>query len=402
MKVDILENTTNNKLNKQKNKNIWIIISIMVVVLFIIILKSIFKINILEVLKNLFMLKYLPRLGNNTSYALLFIFGVMTSFHCIGMCGGITLSQTINKSERKIKNTIFRSSLFYNAGRILSYTIVGGIVGGLGSVISLSGTLRGIVPIIGGIFMIIMSINLLGIFKVLRRINITMPSFVARKVRRKNNYSPIIVGFLTGLMPCGPLQIIQLYALGTKSILLGAVSMFFFSIGTIPLLFTFGILNTFITKNFSKIILKFSAVLVLSLGVIMIGRGLSLYGISMGMKSMVSISGEGFSTIEGKNQNIKTELGSDTFPPIEVVKGVPVKWNLHVDEKNLNECNKAIQIPKYKIKKNLKVGDNIIEFIPYEKGEFMYTCWMGMIKSKITVVDNFSKLKQDQIKSPTN
>ncbi len=63
---------------------------------------------------------------------------------------------------------------------------------------------------------------------------------------------------------------------------------------------------------------------------------------------------------------------------------------------------KPFKYQNIKSKKNLKVGDNIIEFIPYEKGEFMYTCWMGMIKSKITVVDNFSKLKQDQIKSPTN
>lgn len=397
LKPDILENMTDNKFNDQKNGNKFItILIILIVMLFVIILKSIFNVNIIEVIKNLFMLKYLPKLGNNTSYMLLFIFGVMTSFHCIGMCGGITLSQTINK------NTVFKSSLFYNVGRILSYTIVGGIVGGLGSIISISGALRGIVPIIGGVFMIIMSINLLGIFKVLRIINITMPSFIARKLRRKNNYSPIIVGLLTGLMPCGPLQIIQLYALGTKSVLLGAVSMFFFSIGTIPLLFTFGVLNTFITKNFSKIILKLSAVLVLLLGLVMIGRGLSLYGISMGMNSMVSTSKGGFSTVEGKTQNIRTELGTDTFPTIEVVKGVPVKWNLHVDRKNLNECNKSIQIPKYKIKKNLKVGDNIIEFIPDEKGEFMYTCWMGMIKSKITVVDNFSKLKQDQIKSSEN
>ncbi|PRR85427.1 sulfite exporter TauE/SafE family protein [Clostridium luticellarii] len=405
MKADIVKDTNNanngNQFKNQKNKSkLTAVFIIAAAILIAIILK--FKVNILEFFKNLFMLEYLPRLGNHASYALLFAFGVLTSFHCVGMCGGITLSQTISKNETEVKNIAFKPSLFYNIGRILSYTIVGGAVGGLGSILSLSGAFRGIVPIVGGVFMIIMAVNLLGIFKALRKINITVPSFVARKVRRKNNYSPIIVGLLTGLMPCGPLQIVQLYALGTKSVLLGAASMFFFSIGTVPLLFAFGVVNTLITKNFSKIILKASAVLVLSLGVVMVGRGLSLYGISLGMKNMVSTSGKGFSTIEGRTQNVRTELGTDNFPPIEVVKGVPVKWNLHVDEKNLNECNKALQIPEYKIKKNLAVGDNIIEFIPDKEGEFMYTCWMGMIKSRITVVDNFGELKQDQIRNAKN
>ncbi|MBP2032925.1 sulfite exporter TauE/SafE [Clostridium algifaecis] len=351
----------------------------------------------------MFLLKYLPKLGNNSSYVLLFAFGVLTSFHCIGMCGGIAISQSIKKNEMKLKNgkpyIAFIPSLLYNTGRVISYTIVGGIVGGLGRIISFSSALRGIVPIIGGIFMVIMAINLLGIFRIFRKLNITVPSFIAKKIYKKNNYGPVIVGLLNGLMPCGPLQIVQLYALGTKSVLIGAASMFFFSIGTVPIVFVFGAINTIINRKFSTVILKVSAVLVLTLGVVMIGRGLSLYGVSMGMNNMVSNSGEGFSTLQGNVQNVKIEAGSDSFPAIEVVKGVPVNWNIHMDEKNFNECNKAIQLPKYKVKKSFKVGDNIIQFTPNESGEFMYTCWMGMIKSKIIVVDNFSQLKEDQIKN---
>ncbi|WP_446899754.1 urease accessory protein UreH domain-containing protein [Clostridium sp. LBM24168] len=359
-------------------------------------LATIFKINIVQFLKNLFMLEYLPKLGNNTSYILLFTFGILTSFHCIGMCGGINISQTISKTGNVAQNSAFRPALLYNIGRIISYTIIGGIVGGLGGIIGFPGMLRGIVPIVGGIFMVIMAINLLGVFKVLRRVNITVPSFFAKKIHGNNNYSPVIVGLLTGLMPCGPIQIVEIYALGTRSVILGSASMFFFSIGTVPLMFMFGILNTILTKNFSKIILKVSAVLVLCLGMAMIGRGLSLYGVSVGMKNMPYGNDKGVSVIEGRTQNVKTELGSDSFTPIEVIKGIPVKWNLHVDKKNLNECNKAIQIPEYNVKKNLKVGDNIIEFTPDRGGEFVYTCWMGMIKSKITVVDSIDQLKQDK------
>lgn len=357
---------------------------------------------LVEFFKNLFLLKYLPNLGTNASYGLLFIFGVLTSFHCIGMCGGIAISQCVKKDEIEDESLSNKPhgwlvpSLIYNLGRVISYTIVGGIVGGLGHIISFSGMLKGVVPIIGGLFMIIMAINLLGIFPILRRLNIRMPYFIAKKITRRNNYSPAIVGFLTGLMPCGPLQIVQLYALGTKSVVFGALSMFFFSVGTVPVLFIFGAINTIISKKFSRVILKVSACIVLVLGVVMIGRGLALYGVSIGMHHQMNMKGDqAVSTIQGNVQTVTTEIKSDSFPPIVVQKGIPVKWTIRANRDNLNECNNAITIPKFKIEKKLAVGDNIVEFTPNEVGEFTFTCWMGMIKSKIMVVDDLKKVVVD-------
>jgi len=69
----------------------------------------------------------------NASYAVLFIVGVLTSIHCVGMCGGIMLSQSLS-GESKSKLEAIKPSLLYNLGRVISYTILGGIVGALGSV----------------------------------------------------------------------------------------------------------------------------------------------------------------------------------------------------------------------------------------------------------------------------
>jgi sulfite exporter TauE/SafE len=364
---------------------------------------------ILSFLKDLFLLKYLPKLGNNTGYGLLFIFGILTSFHCIGMCGGIAISQSIRKKETKAdelknKSKVFiLPSLLYNLGRVISYTIVGGFVGGLGRVISFTGAWKAVVPIVGGVFMIIMAVNLLGIFPALRRFNLRMPSFVAKKIYKgNNNYSPMIIGLLSGLMPCGPLQIVQLYALGTGSVIFGATSMFVFAIGTVPILLTFGVINTILSKKFSNIVLKASAVLVFILGIVMIGRGLVLTGITMDMPQIVSKGETTLAVVEGKNQNVTTEIEADSYPTIVVVKGLPVKWVIKVKEENLNECNNAIQIPKFKIEKGLNVGDNLVEFTPEETGEFAYTCWMGMIKSKITVVDSLNNITSNKIQESNN
>lgn len=391
---------------KHTNKLIVLSIIITIAAVLAVMIPSSLYVQLDNFFKNLFMLKYLPNLGNKASFAVLFVLGLLSSFHCIGMCGGIAISQCVKREESNMKKDMgyktFRPSLLYNSGRIVSYTLMGAVVGEFGQIISLSGIFAGIIPIIGGIFMVIMAVNILGIFPLLRKMNLSMPLFAARKIYGKNNYSPLVIGLFTGLMPCAPLQIVQLYALGTRSIFLGAESMFFFSIGTVPVVFAFGVINTVINKKFSKILLKASGVLVLVLGIVMIGRGLSLYGVSAEMKDTASKSGGQFSMIQGSVQKVRTEVGVDNFPPIEVVKGVKVRWILHVDAKNLNDCNKSIQIPEYKIKKSLKAGDNVIEFVPYKAGQFVYSCWMGMIKSKITVVNNFEKLKQNQMEKGEN
>lgn len=361
--------------------------------------------DVLEFLKDLFMLKYLPELGTNASLGILFLFGILTSIHCIGMCGGIAISQCTGTPPQKepedaVETTKpwFIPSFLYNAGRVVSYTLAGAIVGGMGQIISFRGILKGIVPVVGGIFMIIMAINLLGIFPALRRFNIRLPDLFAKKLFAGTSHSPFYVGLLTGLMPCGPLQMIQLYALGTGNAFFGALSMLIFSLGTIPVLFLFGAVNTVVNKKQSKAILKVSAALVLILGVVMIGRGLALSGVSM-HSPVSSVSVDRSAAVIRKNiQTVTTNIGSGSFPPIIVQRGIPVRWIIHADKKNLNKCNNAIVVPEYRIETALAAGDTLIEFTPERNGEFIYTCWMGMIKSRITVVEDLNNIPEGAYK----
>jgi len=356
----------------------------------------------LDLINDLFNLKYLPNLGTNASYGLIFLFGLLTSFHCLGMCGGIAISQTVRKASRNTESVeikqkaCFLPSTLYNLGRVLSYTAMGAIVGGLGRVVSFNGTFRGLVPIIGGLFMIIMGVNLLGIFPFLRKFNLRMPKFFAKKILQGTSYGPLYVGLLSGLMPCGPLQIVELYALGTRSVAIGAISMFVFSVGTVPLIFIFGAVNSVINKKNSTKILKVSAILVVVLGIVMISRGLALSGISLCVPSMSAMidSNQTRAKIQGESQAVTIKITSDKFAPILVQKGIPVKWIIRADADDLNDCNNAITIPKLKIDLKLSAGDNLIEFTPLEEGEIPYTCWMGMIKSKITVVDDLGKISK--------
>ena len=86
-------------------------------------------------------------------------------------------------------------------------------------------------------------------------------------------------------------------------------------------------------------------------------------------------------------QVVNSRFYSRKYEPIVVKRNIPVKWNIQIDAGDLNGCNNAIVIPRLGIEKRLRPGDNLIEFTAPESGDISYSCWMGMIRIKIKVVD---------------
>lgn len=330
-----------------------------------------------------------PQAQEGMSYGMLFVIGLLTSVHCVAMCGGINLSQCIPKAiESEGEGSRFaslRPSILYNLGRVLSYTLVGALVGALGSVVSFSGSAKGIVQILAGIFMVIMGLNMLNVFPWLRKLNPRMPKIFAKKIQaEKNSNSPLYVGLLNGLMPCGPLQAMQLYALSTGDPIKGAIAMFLFSLGTVPLMFTLGALSSILSKKFTSKVMTAGAVLVVILGASMLNNGLSLSGFAFGVPNSENSAQ---AQMRDGVQLVSTSLSSGRYEPITVKVGIPVKWTITAEQGTINGCNNRIYIPEYNIEKRFELGENVIEFTPTSTGTFVYSCWMGMIRSTITVVD---------------
>ena len=328
---------------------------------------------------------FFPRIQSNMGYGMMFVIGLLTSLHCVAMCGGINLAQSANASK-KGASAIY-PNLLYNLGRVISYTLIGGIVGALGSVISLGGGFRGAVAIFAGVFMMIMGLNMMNVFPALRRFTIKMPKFLGRKIGKKKteSHSSFYIGLLNGLMPCGPLQSMQLFALSTGSFFYGALSMFLFSLGTVPLMFGLGALSSKLNKKFTDKMMSICAVLVVVLGIGMLSNGLALSGVALPFQNS---SGQSMTAqIEGGIQTIITPLDFGTYPQITVKKGIPVKWIIQAEKGKINGCNNELIIPKYGLEIELHEGENVIEFTPTEAGQIGYSCWMGMIRSSITVVE---------------
>ncbi|MDR3271805.1 MAG: sulfite exporter TauE/SafE family protein [Peptococcaceae bacterium] len=338
-----------------------------------------------------------PLAEEGMGYVMLLVIGLITSVHCLGMCGGINLSQCIpaaaQDSDDGSKTAALRPSFLYNGGRVLAYTLIGGIVGALGSVISLSGGFKGVIQLIAGVFMVIMGLSMLGIFPWLRRFVPRMPQVFARRIdaEKSKSNSPFIVGLFNGLMPCGPLQAMQLYALSTGSVTRGALSMLVFSLGTVPLMFGMGALSSVLSKKFTQKVMAAGAVLVVVLGLTMFSQGWSLSGLSLsGLMAAEQSTGQlekPPAEIVNGVQIVRSTLSARGYPAITVQAGVPVRWTINAPNGSITGCNNRMIIPEYGIEYRFQPGDNIVEFTPAKTGKFPYSCWMGMVRSSITVVN---------------
>ncbi|MDR0249596.1 MAG: sulfite exporter TauE/SafE family protein [Oscillospiraceae bacterium] len=326
-------------------------------------------------------------------FGMVFAVGLLTSAHCVAMCGGINLSQCLPQgaaSRGKPRAAALKPTLLYNAGRILCYTALGFAAGALGAVFSLSALAQGALKLTAGLFMLIMGVNMLGLFPALRRLTPRMPRFFARLAGKgaARRGGPLIVGLLNGFMPCGPLQAMQLYALSASSAAAGAFSMFLFGAGTLPLMFGLGALGAAAGKKFMSRAVTVGAVLVLTLGLSMLTQGINLGfgGFSAPGADTATPDADGGITLENGAQLVVGTLSPRAYPAITVREGVPVRWTIDAPRGSINGCNNRMFIREYGVEHTFSYGENLIEFTPDRAGTYIYTCWMGMIRGSITVL----------------
>lgn len=331
-------------------------------------------------------------------YSMLFVIGLITSIHCIAMCGGINLSQILQKRENKeISKTMFKNTFVYNTGRVISYTAVGGVLGavgglaGMGTGLQTSSLFQGILKLIAGLLMVLMGINMLEIFPKRLKLYLRLPAFIRRKTGK--NRTPFLVGLCNGLMPCGPLQSMQIVALASGNAFVGALSMFCFSLGTVPLMLGFGFVFASLGKRFTRQVLKFGAVLVVVLGLSMISQGSALSGIDSKVSDIFSkpketkeVQAKQNETVEKDGvQYVSSVLESGKYPDITIKAGEPVVWEIEADKGSINGCNYKILLQDFNMEYTFSEGENVIEFTPEKEGVYTYSCWMGMITGKIYV-----------------
>jgi sulfite exporter TauE/SafE len=205
------------------------------------------------------------------------LMGLVTSAHCLGMCGGFVVAYT-TAGERRRRNTLGLHA-WYAVGKLVSYGVIGAAFGLLGQSIAISDEIRVGTAIAAGVLLIAYGLASLGVLPFRHLMGARVPTRVLRYFTnlRGRYRHPLLFGLSSGLLlMCGPLQAMYVAAAGTGSVARGAVLLLAFALGTLPLLTGFGLAAGLLSFRFTRRALQVSAVVVIILGAMMINRGVAI------------------------------------------------------------------------------------------------------------------------------
>ena len=176
--------------------------------------------------------------ASEVSYGTAFLIGLIASLStCMAVVGSLVLSMSANFAKEGDK---VRPQVLFHLGRLASFFILGGVIGTLGSAFQLGATGTFILSLLVAIVLIILGLNLLDTFPWVKKFQPTIPSFIGRRVHGLKNINhtltPLLIGVVTFFLPCGFTQSMQIYTLTTGEFWAGALIMFTFALGTLPVL----------------------------------------------------------------------------------------------------------------------------------------------------------------------
>jgi uncharacterized protein len=322
-----------------------------------------------------------PQLDSETiALPLVAVYGLITSFHCVSMCGGIALSQSMAKIQGK---TPYQSTFLYNFGRIASYTVLGILLGGVGSFFSVSPFVRNLILLAGGILMLYYGVSLMGWVSMPKLINL-MPKVNNKKI--SEGFRPLIVGILNGFMPCASLQMMQLYALASGSMISGGLIMLVFALTTAPVLVTIGLLSSKLNLKSSRRVKLVSAAVVVLIGSQMAFRSMSALNVPLpfiNRQDEVRLA----PVVDGVQMiTLTVDWNGYHLDYTAVKEGIPVM--ITVNPVSLSGCSNPITIPMFNIEIDALTDQLSAIFTPDTSGNIRIQCWMNMISTNLKVMDN--------------
>jgi len=345
-------------------------------------------------------------LGDNKGLMALVV-GITAGFStCMALVGGLILGLSARYAEKHQSATIsqrFRPHLFFNLGRIVTFFVLGGVVGLFGSFFRLNSSITGLLTIGIGIVMLILGAQLTEIFPRLSNKGLTLPAGLAKFIginqKKNKEYShknAMVLGGLTFFLPCGFTQAMQLVAIGSGSFVTGSIVMGLFAIGTAPGLLGVGGLTSVVKGKFAKVFFRFAGALVVLLSIYNISNGLNLTGYKFSLGSGQS-SGSVSAPVDKNAIILKTIFtpsgGTQDISPNTFKVEVGKSYILSIEAKGDGQgCMSTIMIPGvYDTPMLITKGMLTLPFKIEKAGSYNITCAMGIVRGSIIATDGSTK-----------
>lgn len=206
------------------------------------------------------------------------IFGLLGSFHCIGMCGPIAFMLPVDRSNsfRKVSQIFI-----YHLGRLLAYSLIGLFFGLVGKSLYIFGIQQQLSIVIGALMILVVLIptntfNKYNLSKPLYKIISKVKSALGIALKKKTTDTFLTIGFLNGFLPCGLVYMAVFASMTMQNAFQGSIYMALFGLGTIPLMTIAIYLGKFLNTSIKQRIQKAVPVFVVIIGALFILRGLGL------------------------------------------------------------------------------------------------------------------------------
>lgn len=339
-----------------------------------------------------------------------FITGVTTGgISCMAVQGGLLTSSLASQIETTLggsrkggkRSPVIPANspqlalpiFLFMLAKLAAYTLLGLALGALGSVLDLNATARGILQIAIAIFMIGNALRMLNVHPIFRYFNFEPPAPVRRYLRQKSKnsdalFTPLLLGGLTVLIPCGVTQSMMAVAVGTASPMLGAVIMFAFVLGTSPVFFGLVYLATKLSSLMEKWFLRIIVAALFILGLISLDSGLNLIGSPFTLRTIPAALVGVFNPSQPAaiaNGEVILNVTNNGYLPALISAPANQTLKLTLVSKDTTSCARAFMIPLLNISTLMpKTGQQLIEIPPQKAGTRIgFTCSMGMYTGEI-------------------
>lgn len=345
----------------------------------------------------------------NTNLFVIFTTGLLTGgLSCLAVQGGLLATTIAQREEEKYLDKEKSKGaagpiLFFLLAKLAAYTLLGFLLGGLGSLFQISLKGQTILQVLVGLFMLGTALALLDVHPIFRYFIIQPPKFLTKRIRNqsksKDVFAPAILGAFTVFIPCGTTQAMMALAIASGRPHIGAAVMFAFILGTSPLFFILGYFASRLGEFWHKKFLKVAAVAIIILALFNLNNTIALTGSSWTFGKIVKASLCSLAYCKnngnGPEQDAVAAAVSEQTITIENSGYAPNSFTvkagsevtLHLVNTDGYSCAQAFTIPKLNIKKIVRPGSSeTIQFTaPKEKGQIAFMCSMGMYRGVINV-----------------
>ena len=347
-----------------------------------------------ETLQNLGFLKNINASSRDISFGVAILTGIVASFSsCLAVVGAVVIAfaEKYQTNGKDFYQAALKPNIQFHIGRLVTFFVLGGVLGLIGQEINISGNLVSFFTIVIAIIMAWLGLNILNILPPISIIGIRMPKSLMKNwhqlQKSEHIAAPYLLGGLTFFLPCGFTQSMQIFALVSGNFITGGVTLLLFALGTLPILLAIGTTASWAKSKKIEIIKKVAGIVIIIFAISTFLTGYSLVGIKSNIISEADnkITPSEDKTVPGE-QIVEMHITSSGFSPnkLKLKKNLPVKWIIYGDD--VNGCTNEIIIKSLGTKAGINSGENIVRFnAPDEAGILNFSCWMGMVRGRFII-----------------